>query len=521
VLPGAQIAVREPDRPPDDEREQLQKELRQVEEGAQALIPTPQGTPGGGVWVRWHQVSDFYASTPASRHFALDPITGQVRFGDGRRGKIPPVGRDNIKAVVYRTHNGSQGNAASGTITALRNPSGDLADIQSVTNYDAAAGGSNEETVEQVKRRGPQSLKHRQRAVALEDFEWLALEATGEVAQARCLPTRNRQGLPEPGWATVVITPDSSESRPMPSPVLLRRVQAYLQDRALANLKEIRHIHVRGPDYVEASVLARVVPSEPEKADDVELALLQALETFLHPLRGGPEQTGWELGRDIYVSEVYAEMEAVSGVDHVAGLRLLASIQQYRLHLQREDQRPYRQVPFDLPVDSHVSSFDERIKLLLAEALDSAEGESGELRCLAVYGFKVGDRVAIVKSNNSILKDNLTIASLTGDEVTFDQPFEQPGEWADRDAVMSSDGRLRLPLQASGVIVDSDGKVIAVRVRGFQARDRDLCVVVGTHRDPALEFLPIAEVTACEDRIYVPEGHLITSGTHDIEMILE
>jgi hypothetical protein len=46
-------------------------------------------------------------------------------------------------------------------------------------------------------------------------------------------------------------------------------------------------------------------------------------------------------------------------------------------------------------------------------------------------------------------------------------------------------------------------------------------VVVGTWRDPALEFLPIEEIRPCKDRIFVPEGHLICSGDHDIEMVLE
>jgi len=522
VLAGAQIAVREPDRPPTDELKQLEKELQQEDESAEALL-SDSATGGEGVWVRWCQVSDFHSSTSSSRHFTLDPIGGEVCFGDGERGRIPPIGRDNIKAVCYWTHGGASGNVKASQITVLRNPSGDLANIKSVTNLEAAAGGSDAETVGEVKERGPQSLKHRQRAVTVEDFMWLALEASGEIAHARCLPTKNTLGLHAAGWVTVVITPKSEDAKPTPSASLLRYVQGYLKDRALANLKEVGQIYVKGPDYIETTVLAQVIPTEPEKSDEVELAILDLLETFLHPLKGGPERTGWDLGRDVYLSEVCAEIEGVSGVDHVASVRLLGSLQQCRLRLGRKAGK-YRWLPFEVPAGSQVSTFDERIKLLLAETLTVDEENPKLLKQLDVYGFKVGDKVTVVAADDTVVASNLTIASISGDDdgITFKQPFEEPAAWVQRDALMSADGHLRLPLRplGEGVIEDASGKVAGVKVRGFQAGD-EVSVVVGTRRHPDLEFLPVEGVVVCEDRIFVPVGHLIYSGSHDIEMVLE
>ena len=65
------------------------------------------------------------------------------------------------------------------------------------------------------------------------------------------------------------------------------------------------------------------------------------------------------------VEEASAEMEAVSGVDHVAGLGLQGSLQQYVLRLSGSEPR---RTPFDLPMGSQVSSFDERIRLRLGES---------------------------------------------------------------------------------------------------------------------------------------------------------
>jgi hypothetical protein len=505
VLPGAEIAVCEPDQPPADELVLLEEELPS---GAAAILPVTEGKAGEGVWVRWHVVSDFSTSTPASRHVTVDPIKGEIRFGDGKRGKIPPVGRDNVKALRYRTHNGDQGNVEAGSVTVLRNPSGDLANIKSVTNREAAAGGSPVETVAEVRERGPQTLKHRQRAAAAEDFIWLAREASGEVAQARCLPTRNRVGLAEPGWVTVVILPEDTAAKPTPSPALIREVRAYLEERALANLKTVRHIHVKGPEYVEVTVLAEVVPERPEEADTVELAILNRLETFLHPLRGGPERQGWELGRNVYVAEIAAEMEAVAGVDHVARIRLLGSLYQHYLRFQED--RGYRRAPFTVPGGSQVSTFDERIKVLLAESL--REGE--ELGQIPVSGFKVGDTVSVVGADNGVLVANLTIAFLAPGRIGFAHSFILPDE---ADAIGSADGRLRLPLVPGA---STAAPVSEVNVLGFAPGDT-VSIVSQGERHAALEFIPIEAVDVCEDRVFVPEGHLVYSGKHDIDMVLE
>jgi hypothetical protein len=459
---------------------------------------------------------DFHFSNPYSRHFTLDPISGEVQFGDGKQGKVPPIGRDNVKALVYRIHGGVNGNVNANNITVIRNPSGDLANIQAVTNHEATGGGSNEESIDQVKRRGPQAFKHRQRAVTLEDYEWIAREAGGNLARIRCLPTRNPLGLPEAGWVTVVITPeDTTDKKPEPTPALLRRVERYLKERSLANLAAADYIYVKGPEYIEATVEARVVPVDPQQADVVEIAVLQRLETFLHPLLGGPEREGWDLGRDVFISEVYSEIESVPGVDHVAQARLSGTLQQSRIGLRREAGR-YRQAPFDVPIGAQVSTFDERSKLLLAESLRSGE----DIVRVSVYGFKVGDTVAIVGADNTPVRENLTITTLSANSLTFTQSFVPPASWYRRDALLSSDGRLRLPLVPDGHTTDDQGSITGVAVYGFQAGDK-LSVVPGGIRPLELEFLPVDTVGLCEDRIFIPEGHLVFSGNHDIEMALE
>jgi hypothetical protein len=51
-----------------------------------------------------------------------------------------------------------------------------------------------------------------------------------------------------------------------------------------------------------------------------------ALERFFDPLRGGPDGRGWPFGRSIYVSEIYALLDGLPGVDYVSRLMLDISV---------------------------------------------------------------------------------------------------------------------------------------------------------------------------------------------------
>jgi hypothetical protein len=50
-----------------------------------------------------------------------------------------------------------------------------------------------------------------------------------------------------------------------------------------------------------------------------------ALQKFLDPLGGGPDGTGWPLGRGVYISEILETMAGVAGVDYVVSVQLSAA----------------------------------------------------------------------------------------------------------------------------------------------------------------------------------------------------
>ncbi len=184
-----------------------------------------------------------------------------------------------------------------------------------VANHQEAAGWAAAERLSDTLARGPATLKHRDRAVTIEDFDALAREASSQVALVRTLPISNPLGQRELGAVTVLIVPHSAEREPQPSPELLDQVRTYLAQRMAVTAAH--RLYVIGPSYQVAAVAARIVPTNPAEASVITARVATALEAFLHPLSGGRDGNGWAFDRDVHIAEICALIEAVDGVDHV------------------------------------------------------------------------------------------------------------------------------------------------------------------------------------------------------------
>jgi predicted phage baseplate assembly protein len=304
------------------------------------------------VWVPWDAQPDLYDSGPQDRHYTIDALSGEISFGDGSSGRIPPPGQNNVR-ITYQTGGGEQGNRDAETIMELKSA---IPYIDGVTNHEAATGGAATEPVDRAAGRGTRALRHRDRAVTAADLEDLATAASPAVARAAAVvPTFNPFSLwldPEAapsadhvavdaGRAGVVIVPgDAATDRPTPSLGLLREVHDYLQ----ARFPEDADLWVAGPEWIGVLVDATVVPVSLAEADEVGARVRAAIESYLHPLTGGPAGGGWAFGRKPHQSDLYTVIMAVSGVDDVRELTVSlepdTADSERRAALQRMLRRP-------------------------------------------------------------------------------------------------------------------------------------------------------------------------------------
>ncbi|HEV7860979.1 MAG TPA: putative baseplate assembly protein, partial [Pyrinomonadaceae bacterium] len=317
ILAGQQLQVREQEMPSVDELSIIENE-----EGMDAVSVSSSANDGQKqVWVRWHEVPDFYGSGPRDRHYVLDHLTGMVFFGNGSEGLIPSIGAGNLRLVQYRTGQGISGNRPPGSITQLKTT---VPYIEKVTNVEAATGGAEAETMDSLLERAPRTIRHRNRAVTPEDYEDLGRLATPEVARTKCVPLYDLASDPDAtarllGTVSLIIVPRSIEAKPLPSLELISQVQDYIEARQIPTAKLI----VVGPEYIRVDVEVEVGLSSIEGASGVTAAISDALSRYLHPLNGGLNGLGWNFGRKPHTSDLYVVLEAVPGVDYVKTLNFI------------------------------------------------------------------------------------------------------------------------------------------------------------------------------------------------------
>jgi hypothetical protein len=265
----------------------------------------------------WTRVADFFASTPADAHFVLNRTAGEVRFGGGEHGRIPVGNLDdpdgNIVARIYRYGGGKNGNAGPGSLTNLL---GGIAgvDANGITNLRPAVGGRDEETLDDAKLRAPEALKNKCRAVTVEDFQSLAMQAPGvKRAEALALAHPGFPGVKVPGAVTVIIVPDSDVPNPTPSEGMIRSVCAFLDQRRLLTTE----LYVVPPVYHRVRVQAKIIAQGNADLAEVKRSVEDDLLSYFHPLKGGEDGAGWEFGGGVFFSLTFRRMLGVPGVRRV------------------------------------------------------------------------------------------------------------------------------------------------------------------------------------------------------------
>jgi predicted phage baseplate assembly protein len=250
----------------------------------------------------------------------FDHLTGEIVFGDGLSGMIPPRGVGNVRMKRYQSGGGVRGNRQESAVVQLKTT---VPYIEKVVNTEASAGGAEAETLNMLYERAPRMIRHRNRAVTVEDYADVAMLASPEVARARCVPLRKLAadalgGSLEPGAVSVIVVPRTRDPKPLPTLELISRVESYLRERIVPTAG----VSVVGPLYLRVNVAAEIALVSLEGAGAVEQAVRDRLEAFLHPLTGGMDGKGWDFGREPYKSDFYALIEKVPGVDHIRSLTL-------------------------------------------------------------------------------------------------------------------------------------------------------------------------------------------------------
>lgn len=294
-------------------------------------VETPD-TDGGPRWERWTRVDDLFAAEQDDPVFTLDPESGEIRFGNGLRGKRPPQGR-RIRAS-YQYGGGPEGKVGIGQISKSSLLPGGFKVENPVPTWGASRG----ETLEEGERNISAYVRHHDRVVTLEDFEDITRRTPGlDIGRVETLPLfhpekfdRSNPNETFPGIVTVMALPQQpldAPDPPVPDRLFLDAICRHLDPRRLVTTE----LHIRGPQYVPVWVTIGIEPMPGEVRSLVNKRVREAIREYLSPLAGGvPEScetedaqgTGWPLGMEIRRQDLEAVAVRVSGVRYVTGIRL-------------------------------------------------------------------------------------------------------------------------------------------------------------------------------------------------------
>lgn len=262
---------------------------------------------------RWLPQRDLLASDNLAREFVVEADDGEtfLRFGDDRHGRRPDAGT--AFRAIYRAGNGRRGNAGPEAVAhiVIAQPAGVIADVRQtiigVTNPLPARGGVDPEPIEDVRQKAPVAFRTLERAVTERDYE--------EIAQRHPEVQRAAATIRWTGsWHTVYLTIDRMAGRKVDL-AFERELRAFVDRYRMAGID----VEIDAPRFISLELEMLVCVKNDYFRSDVERTVLAALgssnlpdgrQGLFHPDR-------FTFGQPVYLSQVYATVHEVTGVDSV------------------------------------------------------------------------------------------------------------------------------------------------------------------------------------------------------------
>lgn len=173
------------------------------------------------------------------------------------------------------------------------------------------------------------TLRQPFRAVSDADFELHAAEAIERagygpaVARVHSFGRRNFEAAAEgerqrdrPGHVSVVVVPSDPAIADAAVQQIVSAIKTDLEPRRLITCR----VHVVAARHVDVAIRIRVALAPGQVAERVEGQIAAAVMQFFDARRGGPDRSGWPLGRSIYTSDLYRRLAAIDGVLRVIAI---------------------------------------------------------------------------------------------------------------------------------------------------------------------------------------------------------
>jgi hypothetical protein len=123
----------------------------------------------------------------------------------------------------------------------------------------------------------------------------------------------------------LIVVPDRGLDvpRPEPAPDQIRLVQTYLDSRRDLTA----HLEVVTPRYLPVIVNVEIIVWQHALDAGADRATIEAdtrrrIRAFLHPTRGGPDGTGWNVGDPVFTSDLFKALMPTEDLGYISVLQV-------------------------------------------------------------------------------------------------------------------------------------------------------------------------------------------------------
>lgn len=268
--------------------------------------------------VEYEQVSFIDIKDSNGYYYTVDydeDYAASISFGDGTYGINPKKGVP--FDVTYVTNGGVSDNVSAFTIDSILDIIYDTAGVVmsvSVTNPQAAVGGSDAETVDETKNNAPSLYRTQSRCVTVQDFE----DIVGAYPGVKKLAVIDNKALSDIGifGVKLAIIPDGSYYL---NSAFKNNIMTYLIDE-----KKIvaTQVDIIDPTYVAFDVSCNVKLNSYNQSSTVINNIRAAINDYLY-------YENREFGGEVSQSAIYSLIRDIDGVNNVYNITIKENCQLY------------------------------------------------------------------------------------------------------------------------------------------------------------------------------------------------
>lgn len=275
------------------------------------------------IWVKWEAVPSLICAGMQDRLYEVDYSKGEILFGNGKNGKIPPdQPRDSIK-IYYSICNGNKGNVDVGEIKGFVS---NIDNIMAVSNPSPIMGGVDMETVDKAASRTFSQISGGNRLVSLSDFEDSISFNDRNIYKVKCLAHVDENSEKCIGVTSVAVLPVDYMQGYEKFQGIKNRIWDFIDEKAPVTLSKSSKIRVFEVGYVEISVGLDVVIKDFNSYQGVYNGIRNKLEEFLNPVAGNFSGRGWEIGQFPRKEFIYNYVKTVPNIRWIKKINIFTKM---------------------------------------------------------------------------------------------------------------------------------------------------------------------------------------------------